>query len=132
MANTAGREMVVKKNDVAIASVRVTGLTWAGTPIDITTADDAGITTYLSGKFASETLEMSVEGLSDDDVFSDLAFGTSSTAKHLTDITLERPNGDEVAGTFILTSYSETGNYQEAVTFSATLVRSGIHTWTAA
>ena len=65
-------------------------------------------------------------------MLSDLAFATGDSAKHLSDITLTRANGAAISGTFILTSYQETGQYEDAVTFTATLVRSGIHTWTPA
>jgi len=130
MAKTAGRDYLIKKNDVTIAGVRVVGMTWAGQPIDVTDQGDDGITTYLGSEFANETLEISVEGVEDGDVLADLAFGTTSSARHLTDITIDRPNGDTVSGTFIMTNYAETGNYQEATTFTASLVRSGIHTLT--
>jgi len=132
MANAAGRDFVVKKNTTIIASVRTKTVTWNGTPIDTTNDDDDGATSYLADEFANTTLEITVEGLTDDDVLSDLAFVATSSSKHLSDITLERPNGDVISGTFILTNYSETGAYEDATTFTATLVRNGIHTWTPA
>lgn len=132
MANAAGRAFLVQKNSTTIASVRSKSVTWNGTPIDTTNDDDDGATSYLASEFANTSLEISVEGLTDDDVLSDLAFVATSSSKHLSDITLERPNGDVISGTFILTNYVETGTYEEAVTFTATLVRNGIHTWTPA
>lgn len=130
MANAAGRDFVVKKNSTAIASVRSKSVTWNGSLIDTTNSDDDGATSYLADEFATTTLEITVEGLTDDDVLSDLAFTASHSSKHLSDITLERPNGDVISGTFIITNYSETGSHEDATTFTATLVRSGIHTWT--
>lgn len=132
MANSAGRDFVLAKNSTTIASVRSKSVTWNGNLIDTTNDDDDAATTYLADEFASTSLEISVEGLTDDDVLSDLAFVATSSSKHLTDITLTRPNGDAISGTFILTNYQETGQYEDAVTFTATLVRSGIHTWTPA
>ncbi len=132
MAKGAGRDFAVKKGGTVIASVRSKNVNWNGTPIDTTNDDDDGATSYLSDTFGSTTLEIGVEGMSDDDVFSDLAFAVTDSGKFLSDLTLERPNGDEISGSFILTSYVETGQYQEAVTFTATLVRNGIHTWTPA
>lgn len=129
MANAAGRKFVVKKNDVKIASVRSKSVTWNGNLIDTTNDDDDGAMSYLANEFASTSLEISVEGLTDSDVLSDIAFVATSATKHLSDITLERANGDEISGNFILTNYVETGAYEEAVTFTATLVRNGIHTW---
>lgn len=130
MANSAGRDFVVQKNSTTIASVTTKSVTWNGTPIDITNDDDDGATTYLADRFANTTLEISVEGFTDDDVLSDIAFVATDSGKHLSDITLDRPNGDSISGTFILTSYAETGASAEGTTFTATLVRNGIHTWT--
>ena len=132
MANSAGRAYVVKKNGTKIASVRSKSVTFNGNLIETTSDDDDGVTTYLADNFASTTLEISVEGLTDGDVLSDIAFSTTDADKHLSDLTLERPNGDAIGGTFILNNYQETGAYQDATTFTATLVRSGIHTWTPA
>lgn len=130
MANAAGRNFVVKKSTTTIASVRSKSVTWNGTPIDTTNDDDDGATSFLADEFANTTLEISVEGLTDDDVFSDATFVATNSSKHFSDLTLERPNGDVISGTFILTNYVETGAYEDAVTFTATLVRNGIHTWT--
>ena len=131
MANKSGRTMLVKKGATTLASVRSKSVTWNGTPVDVTTDDDAGATTYLADEFASTSLEMSVEGLTDDDVLHDIAFGVGNSAKHLSDITLVTSSGDTISGTFILTNYAETGAYEDAITFTATLIRSGIHTVTA-
>ena len=132
MANSAGRDLLIKKNSTTIASVTTKSVTWNGTPIDITSDDDDAATTYLDDEFATTSLELTVEGYTDDDVLSDLAFVATTSSKHLSDITLTRPNGDVISGNFILTAYSETGESAGAVGFTATLVRSGIHTWTPA
>ena len=132
MANSAGRAYVVKKNGTKIASVRSKSVTFNGNLIETTNDDDDGVTTYLADTFASTTLEISVEGLTDGDVLSDIAFSTTDADKHLSDVTLERPNGDAIGGTFILNNYQETGTHQDATTFTGTFVRSGIHTWTPA
>lgn len=132
MANSAGRELVVKKNSTAIASVTVTTVTMQSTPIDITSKDDAGYATFLADVFASETCELSCEGYTDDDVFADIAFATSAAGRHLSDITLERPNGDVISGSFIMTAYNEAGDHDGAHEFTCTLVRNGQHTWTPA
>lgn len=132
MANSAGRTFAVKLGGTTIASVRQKSVTWNGSPIDVTNDDDDGVTTYLADKFANTTLEISVEGLTDGDELSDLAFSTDDSDKHLSGLTLVRSNGDAIGGTFVMTNYAETGAYQDSVTFTATLVRSGIHTWTPA
>lgn len=132
MANSAGRDLVIKKNATTIASVTTKSVSWSGTPIETTNDDDDAAMSYLADEFATHELVLNVEGLTDDDVLSDIAFATSSSAKHLSDITLERPNGDEISGNFILESYEESGESAGATRFTATLRRNGIHTWTAA
>ena len=132
MANAAGRDFVVKIGGTAIASVRTKSFTVNNRPIDTTNDDDNGIDTYLADTFAGSSMEVSVSGLTDSDALFDLAISTTDSDKFLANLTLERPNGDEIAGTWILTNYSETGEYQGAVTFEASLMRSGIHTFTAA
>lgn len=132
MSNSAGRDLLLKKNGTTIASLTATSIRWQGQPIDVTNKDSAGVQEFLADKFASESLELGVEGFTDDDVLSDIGFGTTAGAKHLSDITLARPNGDVVSGTFILTNYEERGGHDDGVTFTATLVRSGAHTFTQA
>lgn len=132
MAKASARDFVIKKNSTAIAAVRTKSVRWNGTPIDVTTDDDDGDTSYLDDVFASTSLELSVEGIVDGDVLADVAFVATHADKHLSDITVERANGDAIAGDFILTAYEESGEYQGSPTFTATLVRNGTHTWTPA
>ena len=44
---------------------------------------------------------------------------------------IEYDDGAKIEGTFFLSSYSETGVYNDAATFEATLMSSGIVTYTA-
>lgn len=132
MANDAGRDFLLKKNSTTIASLTVTSVRWQGQPIDVTNKDSAGVQEFLADKFASESMELNVEGYTDDDVLADIGLGSTASAKHLSDVTLNRPNGDVVSGTFILTNYEESGSHDGAHSFTATLVRSGAHTFTQA
>lgn len=132
MAKASSRDFTISSGGTVIAAVRTKAVRWNGTPIDVTSDDDAGDTTFLAAEFASTTLELSVEGIVDGDVLADAAFSAAHADKHLSNITLERANGDGISGDFILTSYEETGEYQGSPTFSATLVRNGTHTLTPA
>lgn len=132
MARSAGRTFLVKKNSTTIASIRQKSVNAAFNPIDVTTDDDDGFVTYLADTFATQTMEITVEGVTDSDVLADLAFSVTDSDKHLSDITLERPNGDVISGDFIITAYSETGTHDTGTTFTATLVRNGAHTLTPA
>jgi predicted secreted protein len=132
MTQYAGRLFAIKKDGTTIAGVREKSVTYSGTPIDTTNDDDTGVASMLSGAFASEAMDVAISGISDSDVLSDLAYSTTPGDRHLTDITLDFPNGDVISGNFILTNFVRTGSYQDAMTFTASLVRNGAHTFTPA
>jgi predicted secreted protein len=118
MARSASRDFLVKKNGTTLASITAKSVAWNGTVIDVTADDDNGFTTALADVFANTTMEISGSGYTDDDVLSGVAFTTSESDKHLSDITLERPNGDVISGNFILTSYTENGSSPGELPFS--------------
>lgn len=129
-----GREFLIKKNSVVIAGVRTKSLSFAGEPVDVTTDDDTGFRTLLA-ESGQEAIDISVEGLTKDVVIRGAALGSGSLM--LTDITLEFPKtgtqlatGDTISGTFFLTSLEESGTYNDAMTFSASLQSSGAWIYT--
>lgn len=124
MTASIGRSYVVKKNGTAIAGVRTKSLSINHEPVDITTDDEDGFRTLLS-EVGESSFELSVDGVTKDSVLFDAATGSAS--KLLTDVTIEHPNGT-ISGDVYLSSYEETGAYNDAVTFSATFQSSG--TWT--
>lgn len=130
MAKAAGRLCVIKKNAVTIAGGRTVGITWNGAGIDVTDQNDSGIQTFLDQVLTGDTLEITIEGIEEDQVLRDIAFNTSGATKHLSDLSFVFPNGDAITGDFIMTSYAETGAYEDAQTFNATFVRNGAHTYT--
>lgn len=133
MAQSAGRDFLLKKNGTTIASITQVGLNWSATPIDTTNADDDAATSFLSDEFATTAMEISATAFSDDSVLEDLAFSTGGhSAQHLSDITITHPNGDVISGNFILTSLNLTGSHDGAMQYDVTLVRNGLHTFTQA
>lgn len=127
MAAAKGRELLVKRGSVVIAGVRTKGVSINNEPIDITSDDDAGYRTLLSTA-GTMSVDLSVEGITKDD---DLrAVAAAGTGLMLTDVTIEYPDGAVLAGNFYLASVEETGTYNEAVTFSASLQSSGAFTYT--
>jgi predicted secreted protein len=128
MAAAKGRELLVKKGSTVIAGVRTKGAAINNEPIDITSDDDAGYRTMLSDA-GTMSVDLSVEGITKDDDLRDLA-ASGGTGLMLTNITLEYPDGGTLAGNFFLNSFEETGTYNEAVTFSASLQSSGAFTYT--
>ena len=130
MAKAAGRLAVLSKNAVAIGGVRVTTITIANEPIDVTDRDSAGIVELLSVA-ATKQITISVEGVYEDPVLRDIAFSASGSPL-LTDLTFKFSDGlvsaDTITGNFFLTSYEEGNPHDDATEFSAEFVSSG--TWT--
>ena len=121
MAAASGRDIIVKKNGVAIGAQRVTGYSIDGSPVDITSKQDGGYRTLASFS-GVKSLDLSVEGVWVDSVLSDIALGTGSLL--LTDITLE-DGTDAISGDFYLATLEITGDHDGEVTYSATLQSSG-------
>lgn len=129
MAASAGRELLIKKGVSVIAGVRTKTVTINGEPIDITSDDDSGFRTLLASA-GLRSIDLSVEGVTKDATLRAIVAGSSSQL--LTDITVEYPNGDTIEGDFYLVNIEESGEYQDALTFSASLQSSGAFVYTPA
>lgn len=134
-APKVGRELLIKKGAAVIAGVRTKSFSFAGEPIDITTDDDTGFRTLMA-ESGQEAIDISVEGLTKDTVLRAAAL-TGSAGLMLTDVTIEFPktgtqaiSGDTISGNFFLASLEESGTYNDAMTFSASLQSSGAWTYT--
>lgn len=129
MAKAAGRLAVLSKNNVAIGGVRVTTISIANEPIDVTDRDSNGVIELLAAA-ATRQISMSVEGVYEDPVLRDIAFGTGSQL--LTDLSFKFADAltasDTITGNFFLTSYEEGNPHDDATEFSAEFVSSGA--WT--
>lgn len=134
MAAFAGRKAILKKGAVVIAGVKVTGLTIGNTPIDIS-KNSAGAWRLLLQDVGSKTVDFSISGIEED-----LAIMKASIVEtDLIDVyTLQFPpeaddnttTGASVTGDFMLTNYSNSNDGKEAATFDASLISSGIITFT--
>mgnify|MGYP000128897932 FL=1 len=126
MTASIGRSYLIKKADTALAGVRTKSLSINHEPVDVTTDDENGFRTLLA-EVGESSFELTVDGVTKDSTLFDAA--TASASKLLTDVTIEHPNGT-ISGDVYLASYEETGAYNDAITFSATLQSSG--EWTVA
>lgn len=126
MAAAKGRDLLVKKGSTVLAGVRTKGISINGEPIDITSDDDDGYRTMLADA-GTYSVDLSVEGITKDDTL--VAIIMAGGSLMLTDITIDYPNGKTLSGSFFLNSVEETGTYNEAVTFSASLQSSGTFTY---
>jgi predicted secreted protein len=128
MAAASGRELKILKNNVVIAGVRTKTVAIAGAPVDVTTDDDLGFRTMLD-EAGTYTIDLSVEGVTKDQALLDIIGAAGSYM--LTDITVEFPDGANISGDFFLASFEQSGEYADAVTFSASLQSSGAWTYNA-
>lgn len=130
-----GRLLLVKKGATKLAGLRTKSISFAGEAVDITNDDDDGFRTLLA-EAGTKTLDLSVDGVAKDELIQDIVLGGGSLM--LTDITIDFPlrSGDSaaasIAGDFFLSSFEQSGTYNDSVTFSASLQSSGEWTYTAA
>ena len=130
MAEYLGRNLLLKKSAVVIATLRSKSLSCNGSPVDVTTDDNNGNRTLLS-ELAEKSSDISADGIESDGVLRALWFSGGMNQLY-TDFTITWPNGDILASDFVFASYEESGTYNDAVTFSISLQSSGAPTYTAA
>jgi predicted secreted protein len=128
MAAANGRELKILKNSVAIAGVRTKTVAIAGEPIDITSDDDLGYRTML-GEAGTYSIDLTVEGVTKDAELRSIILTGGSLL--LTDISIEYPDGSTIDGDFFLASVEDSGEFADALTFSASLQSSGAWTFNA-
>lgn len=128
MAYNVGRKLVVKRGGTKIASVRTKTMTINNEAIDITDDDDSGYRTLLEDP-AQKQIDLSVEGLTSDDVLIDKAANGTSLIELYT---LELPSGATITGDFRFNNLEIGAEYNAAVTFTAEIQSTGSYTFTAA
>ncbi len=114
-----------------IAGVRTRSFTVDSAPIDITTDDDTGLRTLLE-EAGQQQLDISVEGLLKDDTLLTKIINGSTFIQEMTIKLPFSPGNGTIVGDFRLNNFEVSGEYQGAITFSATLQSSGTFTYTAA
>lgn len=120
----AGRDLEFGWGGSAPAGVREKGLTLNGEPIDVTSDDASGWRTLLTSATQKQA-DVSISGVTFSHALkNDWLARTSRTA------TFTYPDGTVISFTGIISEYSETGNYQDATTFEATIMSSGAVTIT--
>lgn len=121
-----GRSMILRIGAVPVAGVRTKSFNVNGSPIDVTTDDDSGWRKLLDEP-GEKTVDMSVSGVTKDDVL--LQHGLNNLDRVIT-LSLVRPDGGSIDGEFFVASYSETGEYNGAVSFEASFQSTGTITYT--
>lgn len=126
MAAFKGRELAFTWNGAAIAGVRERSLELNGAEINVTSDEDTGKRTLLTVS-AEDEVNISISGVTKSNTLkSDWFAGTRTRTAVLT-----FPDGGTLTGTFFLASYKDTGPYNDATTFEASLLSSGAVTFVA-
>jgi predicted secreted protein len=127
MASEYGRAVAFTWDTSPVLGVREKSLTVNGEPVNVTSDEDDGVQVLLA-EDAETSVQIELSGVTKDTVFraAKLTGGESLQA----DVSLTYSDGGEIAGTFQLGPYSEGQPYNEAVTFTATLMSTGPVTYT--
>lgn len=128
MPAASGRELTIDWDSVVLAGVRTRGYTITNDYVDVTTDDEEGWRTLLADP-ATRSMEVTVGGLTKNQVLLAEVMKANITGEPLT-VNLPTTTGT-LAGTFLVSSYEETGEHEGAVEFSATFMSSGAITYTA-
>ena len=129
MAAQKGRAFTIKKNSVIIAGLQAKSAAINNNPVDVTTDDELGFRTLMADP-GVKSIDISFDGVTKDTVLRALVMANASQL--FTDITLEYPNGDTVAGDFFLANLDESGDTVGHLKFSGSLQSSGPWVYTAA
>jgi TP901-1 family phage major tail protein len=129
MAARIGRKIKFRWGAVAplaeVPGVREKGVTLNGEAVDVTADENNGWRELLADP-AENQVEISLSGVTKSHVLK--ADWFAGTRTKLAEI--EYDDGAKIGGTFYLSNYSETGVYNDAATFEATLMSSGVVTYT--
>lgn len=122
MSARSGRELLIKKNGVAIAGFKTNTVAFTAEGVDITDKLDGGFVTY--GDFAgSLSFEISGDGVAKATTLRDIF--KAGTGFLLTDVTVEWDDSETWECDLFLSAYEESGEHTGAVEFSATFLSSG-------
>lgn len=133
MYGVAGRLVLVKRAGATLGGVRTKSISINGAAIDITTDDDAGIRKIMEVPGQLD-IDITVSGILLGGSLRSTAMSTSDRVAAMEFIYPgfegSPANTHGFTGDFYLESYTETGEYQGAVTFEATFKSAGIITLT--
>src|ERR1041385_3268987 len=128
MAALKGRSVTITRNSSLVAGARTKSLKIGGSPIDVTTDDDAAVRSLLSVP-GQVDVSITVAGILTSDQL--LQESLSTTARTQTTVFqfaggfVGSPDHMSLTGSFFLSSFEVTGEYQGAVTFTAEFQSAG-------
>lgn len=128
MAAEAGRDLTLTWGGSALNGVREKSVTVGGEPINVTSEEDSGWQTLIA-TLGERSVNIELSGVLKDDVLKVEAHSATRTA---TAVLITYESGATLAGNFYLSAYSEGAPYNDAITFSATIMSTGAITYTPA
>jgi len=129
MAAEYGRQVAFTWDGSAVLGVREKSLSINGEPVNVTSDEDAGVQQLLSLD-AELGVQIELSGVTKDAILRTAKLAGGSSLQKTAVLTYN--DGGVLSGTFQLGNYSEGQPYNEAVTFTATLMSTGAVTYTPA
>lgn len=138
MTESKGRLFAIKLGNgatsetfTAVGGMRTSQMTINNALVDVTTADSAPWRKAI-GNTGIRTVSISGSGVCQDDAtFASLRTAAMSGTLNNYEL-VNGETGDKIGGSFACTSFQESGEYTDALTFSITLESAGTVTFTAA
>ncbi len=135
MAGFNARKLTIDWDGVTLVGVQTRGFTLTNDHIDVTTDDDAGWRKLLADP-GLRSVEITVGGITSDEVLLAEMLKASITGEPLI---VNLPTGTAagvsipgtLTGTFVVSSYEQTGEHDGGAEFSATFMSDGEVTYTA-
>lgn len=121
MTANAGRRIELTWGGVAIPGVREKSVALNGEPIDISSDDSLGWRELLADDPAENQVNISISGVTTSFKMKQDWFNND----RMQPVTITYPDGSTLTGEFYLSTYTDTGPYNDATTFEAELVSSG-------
>ncbi len=128
MSAQVGRKILLKRDGAVLAGVRTKSVAINREAIDITNDDDIGFRNLLAEP-GERQVDLTVSGITVNSILRDASFEDPAV---LEDLSLEYTDGSKIEGDFFLASYSENAEYNDAVSFDATLNSAGVIAYTEA
>ena len=123
-----GRALTIDYATTTLVGVRTKGYTVTNDYVDVTTDDDDGWRVLLADP-GLRSVEVTVGGISSDQILL-AAIMAASVASATVTVQLPTTTGT-LAGSYLISSFEQTGEHDGAVEFSATFMSSGVVTYTA-
>lgn len=131
MAGFNGREFIFDWDSVTLAGVRSRSISVSNDYVDVTTDDDNAWRTLLADP-ATRSVEVTISGITTDEVLlADLMAANVAAAPLSAELPTALAVPGTLAGSYLISSFEQSGDHDGAVEFSATFMSTGAIVYTA-